>query len=210
MKRVAIPLVVLLAACGGGGSSPSGPSASANRAPTGSFVVSPSGNALLGATVMTFTASATDADGDPVQYAWNFGDGQTGSGASATHVFASAGTLTVTLTLSDSKGGSTPVTGTVIVKSLTGKWVDADPDYWLELTQAGSNFTGKVFSTWNGHVSNVTDGVVKNPRSLTFYRDSFKAGYATCDYAGTVDATGDRIQCVCVREARTTFDLRRQ
>jgi hypothetical protein len=68
----------------------------------------------------------------------------------------------------------------------------------------------EVVSTWNRHVSDVTDGVVRNARSLSFHRDSFKRGYATCDDTGTVDATGDRIQCVCLPEARTTFDLRRQ
>jgi PKD repeat protein len=210
MKRLVLSLVVLLVGCGSGGNSPSGATGGSNQAPTGSFRMSPEGVALMGGTMVTFTATANDADGDAIQYAWNFGDGQTGSGATTTHAFQSAGSLTVTCTISDSKGASTSMTGTAAVKGLSGQWVDADPDYSLELTQTGSTFTGKVFSTWNGQVSDITGGVVRDPRSLSFHRESFKLGYATCDYTGTVDATGDHIHAVCVQNDRTSFDLTRR
>lgn len=48
-----------------------------------------------------FTAQATDADGDEVRYAWDFGDGTGGSGAQVTHAFARAGNYTVTLNATD-------------------------------------------------------------------------------------------------------------
>ncbi len=56
--------------------------------------------AVVGNTV-TFTAVATDANGDQLIYAWDFGDGSTGSGASVAHVYASSGAYVVTLNLSD-------------------------------------------------------------------------------------------------------------
>jgi chitodextrinase len=55
---------------------------------------------------VSFSASATDPDGNPLSYSWNFGDGGQASGASATHSYGSVGTFAVVLTVSDDKGGS--------------------------------------------------------------------------------------------------------
>jgi len=52
-----------------------------------------------------FDASASrDPDGDPLQFAWEFGDGSTGKGAKAAHVFAKPGTYRVKLKLDDGTG----------------------------------------------------------------------------------------------------------
>ncbi|MBB3698905.1 glycoside hydrolase family 9 protein [Flammeovirga yaeyamensis] len=57
--------------------------------------------------VVSFDASgSTDADGDTLSYAWDFGDGAVGEGAMATHTYTVAGNYDVTLTVSDTKGGS--------------------------------------------------------------------------------------------------------
>ncbi|MDD5068552.1 MAG: PKD domain-containing protein [Candidatus Pacebacteria bacterium] len=58
----------------------------------------------------TFTATASDPDGDPVTLSWNFGDGTYSTDANATSVskmYSVPGTYTVTVTAYDGKGGKT-------------------------------------------------------------------------------------------------------
>lgn len=62
--------------------------------------------------LLAFSATATDADGDHLDYAWDFGDGATGTGALVEHAYAAAGTYTATVTVSD---GVDAVTRTVTV-----------------------------------------------------------------------------------------------
>ncbi len=51
-------------------------------------------------------ANSTDADGDPLFFAWSWGDGAAnGSGITDTHDYAAVGTYTVTLTVTDGRGG---------------------------------------------------------------------------------------------------------
>lgn len=67
-----------------------------NQAPVAAFVSSCNG------LVCGFNAAgSTDADGDTLTYAWNFGDGQTGTGINPNHTYAGDGNRTVTLTVSD-------------------------------------------------------------------------------------------------------------
>ncbi len=66
------------------------------------------GSASAGAgQAITFSAAATDPNGDPLAYAWDFGDGDysVDNNASTTHSFASAGEYTVQCAVSDMKGG---------------------------------------------------------------------------------------------------------
>ena len=49
-------------------------------------------------------SGSTDADGNIVSYAWNFGDGNTGSGVNPAHTYTAAGTYTVQLTVTDDSG----------------------------------------------------------------------------------------------------------
>ena len=54
---------------------------------------------------LTFTAHATDPDGDVLTYSWDFGDGQTGSEAQEPHAYGLPGWYIAVLTVSDGKGG---------------------------------------------------------------------------------------------------------
>lgn len=51
---------------------------------------------------INFDASGSyDADGDAVNFLWNFGDGNTGTGATPAHVYSTVGSYVATLTASD-------------------------------------------------------------------------------------------------------------
>lgn len=110
----AVPLALLLAACGGGDTgAPETPPVVVVSAPTASFA-SAAGATANGA--LAFDASAsTSADGSTLQYVWDFGDGQRGGGKTIAHVFASAGAATVTLTVVDGAARQASATRTVTI-----------------------------------------------------------------------------------------------
>jgi chitodextrinase len=62
--------------------------------------------------LLAFSATGTDADGDALQYHWDFGDGSSGTGALVEHAYTSAGTYTAVVTVSD---GTDTATGSVVV-----------------------------------------------------------------------------------------------
>jgi RHS repeat-associated protein len=61
---------------------------------------------------ITFTGAATDPDGDPLTFAWDFGSGAGAPTAEASRAFATAGAPRVTLTVNDGRGG-------VVVRDVT-------------------------------------------------------------------------------------------
>lgn len=79
-----------------------------NRAPAASFTVT-------GADLSyTFDASgSSDADGDRLTYAWQFGDGTTAEGAIVTRTYATPGDYTVTLRVLDGRDGAGDATRVV-------------------------------------------------------------------------------------------------
>ena len=203
-------MVALLPACGGNGDGDSATGPSANQSPTGSFTLSPGNIVLLAATVVTFTASGSDPDGDVLTYSWNFGDGQTASGVVAQHVFSVAGTLNVTLTIRDARGAATSTSQNVTVKSIAGTWNDIDTRWTLTFTQVGNTFTGEIWFGPLGRVSVVERGTLTDPRSLTFFRRAVHWWSYQDDYAGTFDATLDRIDARPLNEDCCTFTLTRR
>ena len=80
------------------------PDAPVNSPPTGDPYVEPrSGPAPL---YVHFQARATDPDGDPLTYRWNFGDGSPIQTEEHTHhSYAEPGTYTASLQVSDGRGG---------------------------------------------------------------------------------------------------------
>lgn len=138
-----------LAACGGSSSTPTAPpppTPQANRSPViDSMNVTPSfGVSQL--TPFVYTASASDADGDSLSYAWDFaGNPRTGSSGSIT--FSGDGTGEVRLTVTDGRGGSTSQTRTFVVGSMTGNWAFTVPGQGtlnMNLNQSGTLVTGTL------------------------------------------------------------------
>ncbi len=78
--------------------------AQGNQAPQISGVDYP-GSAESGDPV-TFTANATDPNGDPLTYSWTFGDGSSADGRSVTHTYAAGGVFNVQVRVSDGRGGT--------------------------------------------------------------------------------------------------------
>ncbi len=54
---------------------------------------------------ISFNVAATDADGDALTYAWNFGDGTHAATAQATHSYSAAGNYAATVTVMDTHSG---------------------------------------------------------------------------------------------------------
>jgi len=211
MTRNAIGLAAIVAAvcclaCGGTPAAPTPPTppASSNHAPVGSVALSPAGAPIAGATALTFTATASDPDGDAVSLSWQFGDGQTASGATVGHVFAEAGTYAVVLTASDSHGEATKLNTSVVVKGLAGDWLDIGGKVGFTFEQHGSNVEGIKASEREGNAA--VRGSVQNPRSLSLeltyaYYPSSQLDYYRCYYEGALDDTGDQF--------RLTFNYKR-
>jgi cytochrome c len=110
-----------------------------NAAPV--LTASRDGQGTIGAgDAIKFTASATDADGNPLTYAWDFGDGQTSTQQSPTHTYGTPGTFTAKVTVSDGKGGTDSKSFTVVVeqrKVTVDQPVGADVPLVLGLTLGG-------------------------------------------------------------------------
>jgi len=77
------------------------PSGGTNHAPVFSSPPTSTANPATTGVPVTLTASATDADGDALDYAWDFGDGTTAMGASVSKSFAAAGVYVVKVVVSD-------------------------------------------------------------------------------------------------------------
>lgn len=60
-------------------------------------------------------SGSSDADGQVVSYAWDFGDGALSTDKSTTHDYATAGTYTLTLTVADDQGATNSTTTQVTV-----------------------------------------------------------------------------------------------
>lgn len=86
-----------------------------NQAPVASYTFSP--DSAAEGTSITFTATASDADGDALDYAWDLGDGNVRTGATITHAYSQGGSYPVKLTVQDAYGAQTTVLDTVTVKA---------------------------------------------------------------------------------------------
>ena len=66
-------------------------------------------------TPIQFSATATDAEDDPLWHIWQFGDNENGDGLTPTHAYATTGTFTARLIVGDGRGPDVIVETTVTI-----------------------------------------------------------------------------------------------
>jgi hypothetical protein len=201
-------------AAGGTAAAVSGGGGTQNGSPVvGPVSASPSGPALVAATAVVLSVSATDPDGDTLAYNWNFGDGGSASGQTVTHVFNSQGTFTVQVTVADGNGGSAISSTTVTARTLSGCWIDVSPSFKFTLTQNGAQVTGTSGGTSECAGGPWTvQGTVSNVRGVAL--SIFFLPNSSISYFGEVDPNLDILTLRCSSSPcggfLSAFTLRRQ
>jgi hypothetical protein len=98
-----------------------------NQAPTVSMTFSPEGKAIAGVTMVAFTATGADPEGETLRFNWGYGDGTTGQGPVVEHVYTTTGTREVVVTAIDGQGASAKASASLVVGDLTGDWEVSGP-----------------------------------------------------------------------------------
>lgn len=194
----AITALALAAACSGGADTPNPttpvpPQPLLNRPPViHSMSITPFG--IGGLSTFTFTASASDPDGDEVSYAWDLaGDAPTRS--SGTMRFGAAGwSGTARVTVTDSRGATATDTRPFVIGSMTGSWlITTGPlaGASFNLTQNASGLVTGTFSLpgiGNGSIDPAQPGRIDVNGTLTI---RVKIGaFTDFNINGTMSQTG--------------------
>lgn len=125
--------------------------------------------ATLDVTRVSFSASGSDPDGDPLSYSWSFGDGDVADGASVSHVYRREGAFEVTLSARDGLAATT-AKGGVTARSLTGLWQPAPVVLGVQeyrLTQDGFRISAEIKPP-PGASACGTSGEIMVPRTVRF------------------------------------------
>lgn len=146
---------------------------------------------LVGMTV-NFGVVATDADNDPLTYAWDFGDGGTAtSGAAPSHAYAAAGTFIAKVVVDDGHGHkvtSDPVN--VTTKSFAGTWrgsINLQPGtlaVTMILTQNIASISGPYTDSFS--TGNANGGFIPANSAITLTITS--SGFQPWVFTGTLSA----------------------
>ena len=158
----------------GGGAGDVAPPTATNRTPviTG-ITITPSDRAgIQNVTQFSFAANATDPDGDPMTFRWEFGDSSSTTGSSPNHIYSQSGVFDIRVTASDNRGAATTFDSTgsgrnLKVLPVTGTWVDIRSGACgvLALEQTGTMLA--VRRTCTGSTGFVTySGTVTDPRNV--------------------------------------------
>lgn len=128
---VVLPTAIGLSACSNSNGAPTGPSggnnpppATTNRNPTiSSAIVNPAAG-YASFTSHSFSASATDPDGDPLTFVWDFGNNTSSPNANAAVTYNNGTTTTypARVTVTDSRGGSATTTVPVTSAAMGGQF----------------------------------------------------------------------------------------
>jgi hypothetical protein len=120
------------------------------------------GTSLVARTDVNFAATATDADGDTIQYRWDFGDKRTNpQTATQSHRWLKGGAYTVSAVAIDGKGGRSAVSYPVTVTDPFLTWTQrareiSSSQSFLAGVYGGGRF---VFAGSNGLIAASADGI---------------------------------------------------
>ena len=91
-----------------------------NQAPIATLISPASASAR---TSVAFSVNATDPNGDPLAYSWDFGDSTVSDNTpSISHTWAVGGTYDITVTISDMKGGKVTKTASITISDPLDAW----------------------------------------------------------------------------------------
>ncbi|HEX8207822.1 MAG TPA: PQQ-dependent sugar dehydrogenase [Solirubrobacteraceae bacterium] len=122
-----------------------------NRRPVASASGTPSTGVAPLSVQFDGTASS-DADGNRLTYAWEFGDGGTGTGATTSHTYTQSGTYQAKLTVTDTAGATDTDTVTIEVGNKPVPVIDAP-------TTSQKFAVGQQY-TLTGHANDAEDGAL--------------------------------------------------
>ena len=171
-----------------------------NRAPTA--VASAPAGGSTGDAVAFSSAGSLDPDGDPLQYAWDFGDGSSSTDANPQHAYASPGQYTAALTVVDGRGGSASATVSVAITTpVTLVSLGVNPPA-LRFSQLNAT-TGLVVT---GRYSDGSERDVTAAASGTIYTSSIlSVAIASAD--GVVTAVGNGNAAITVANGAITANV---
>ncbi|MES2924686.1 MAG: Calx-beta domain-containing protein [Verrucomicrobiota bacterium] len=145
-----------------------------NQVPAATLAATATSVAVGGS--VTFSATANDADGDPLAYHWQFSDGVTGNNSAVfTRSFAATSQVSAQLTVSDMKGGSVRrsvmiTVGSPSTKTIAGTVTAGGVPLAGVLVKEGSNscYTGVDGSYTIGNVTTGTRTLSAEIAGYTF------------------------------------------
>lgn len=168
-----------------------------NRPPVASIATNPVGGVIVGITQMTFTANATDPDGDALSLSWDLGDGTRATESTVSHIYRTEGAFRVQLTATDGTGQSSRTETTVLSRGLTGIWGRdlSSPDArHFDCVQTGALFacTPRGASPF----PNAYRGTIVHPRHLDMEIIDLTVNIAR-PCSGEVEANLDELRYQC-------------
>jgi len=126
-----------------------------NTPPTASLIGPTTGDAR---TVLTFSASANDANDDELAYSWNFGDGAVvNNTSSVSHQWRVGGSYPVTVTVTDMKGGSVTKSLNITVNDPLTQWTIGNVGFTASMQEA-NYLNGRYILTGNQYAYFSIDG----------------------------------------------------
>ena len=134
------------------------PAAVGNQSPVAAMSALPA-SGLVPLNVAFDGSGSSDADGNIVAYAWNFGDGATATEVTTNHSYTTTGSFIARLTVTDNLGASNSITTTILVNA--------------NLPSAPSNLTASAVSrsqinlTWTDSATNENGFKIERCASAT-------------------------------------------
>jgi hypothetical protein len=200
-KIIAAASLSTIIACGGGGkSSPSTPAAptppvQTNRAPVVSSVAVTPTFGIAQLTTFSFSANASDPDGDAVSYAWDVA-GNSVSGASGNMMFSTGGNGLASVTVTDSKGAAVTDSRSFIVGTMAGNWTGTLSGAAISLSLAQPT-AGIITGSWvqaagSGVLDPATVNKIDASGNVTMRLKVSQGRFNDFTITGTLDQSGVR------------------